>query len=119
MSSVAAQRGARFRVLGDRAAYTKHGLDVQEEALRTGRSPNEAGWGEEPEERWGLLGAGEELRAVPTEPGNYCAFYEAVAAGLRNDGPPPVEPIDAVDVLEVLEAARRSSLERKVVALRG
>ncbi len=119
MSSVAAQGGARFRVLGDRAAFTKHGLDVQEDALRAGRSPTEPGWGEEPEDRWGRLGAGEELRAVPTEPGNYGAFYEAVAVSLRDGTPPPVDPVDAVEVLEVLEAARRSSLERKVVALRG
>ena len=119
MSSVAAQGGARFRVLGDRAAYTKHGLDIQEEALRAGRSPTEPGWAEEPEERWGRLSAGEELRAVPTEPGNYSAFYEAVAASLRDGTPPPVDPVDAVDVLEVLEAARRSSLDRKVVPLQG
>ena len=113
MSSVAAQGGARFRVLGDRAAFTKHGLDVQEDALRAGRSPREP----EPEDRWGRLGAGEELRAVPTEPGNYGAFYEAVAASLRDGTPPPVDPVDAVEVLEVLEAARSSSLERKVVPL--
>jgi predicted dehydrogenase len=118
MSAVAAQRGARFRVLGDRAAYTKHGLDVQEEALRAGRSPNEPGWGHEPEDRWGRLSAGEELRDVPTEPGTYGAFYEAVAASLRDGTPPPVDPVEAVEVLEVLEAARRSSLERKVVLLR-
>jgi predicted dehydrogenase len=119
MSAVAAQGGARFRVLGDHAAYTKHGLDVQEEALREGRSPNEPGWGEEPEDRWGRLGAGEVLRDVPTEPGSYGAFYEAVAASLRGGAPPPVDPADAVEVLEVLEAARRSSLEGKVVPLRG
>jgi predicted dehydrogenase len=118
MSAVAAQGRARFRVLGDRAAYTKHGLDVQEEALRAGRSPKETGWGKEPEDRWGRLGAGEELQAVPTEPGSYGAFYEAVAVSLRDGTPPPVDPVDAVEVLEVLEAARRSSLKREVVPLR-
>jgi predicted dehydrogenase len=117
MSSVAAQGGARFRVLGDRAAYTKHGVDVQEEALRAGRSPDEPDWGEEPEDRWGRLGAGEELRDVPTEPGSYGAFYEAVAISLRDGLPPPVDPVEAVEVLEVLEAARRSNRERKVVPL--
>jgi predicted dehydrogenase len=119
MSSVAAQGGARFRVLGNRAAYTKHGLDVQEDALRAGRSPNEPGWGEEPREGWGALSAGEELQEVPTEPGDYGAFYEAVAVSLRDGTPPPVDPVDAVEVLEVLEAARKSNLDRKVVPLRG
>jgi predicted dehydrogenase len=106
MSSVAAQPGPRFRVLGDQAAYVKHGLDVQEEALRAGRSPTEPGWGEELPELWGRLGAGDETREVPTEPGNYGAFYEAVVKCLRDGAPPPVDPSDAVEVLDVLERAR-------------
>jgi predicted dehydrogenase len=117
MSAVAAQPGPRLRVLGDRAAYVKHGLDVQEDALRAGRSPNEPGWGQEPPEHWGRLGVGEEAREIPTEPGNYGAFYEAVVECLRDGAPPPVDPNDAIAVLEVLEAARRSSLERTAIQL--
>jgi predicted dehydrogenase len=109
MSAVAAQQGPRFRVLGDRAAYTKYGLDVQEDALRAGRSPSEDRWGEEPEERWGRLGVDGDLRGVPTLPGSYGAFYEAVATSLRDGSPPPVDPNDAVAVLDVLEAARNTS----------
>src|SRR5215203_2110123 len=56
MSLVAAQPGLRFRLLGDRAAYVKHGEDPQETALRAGRTPGDSGWGEEPPEAWGLLG---------------------------------------------------------------
>ncbi len=106
MSAVTAQKGPRFRVLGEGAAYTKHGLDVQEDALRAGRSPTEPGWGEEPREHWGMLGLDGDLREVPTAPGSYGAFYEAVAASLHGDALPPVDPGDAVAVLEVLEAAR-------------
>lgn len=119
MSSVAAQEGPRFRVLGDRTAYVKYRLDVQEDALRAGRLPSEPDWGVEPRERWGRIGAAKELREVLTEPGNYGAFYEAIVASLREGAPPPVDPLDAVAVLEVLEAARTSSLERKVVRLAG
>jgi predicted dehydrogenase len=118
MSAVAAEEGPRFRVLGDRSAYVKHGLDVQEEALRAGRSPSEPGWGEEPRERWGRLGVGDDVREVPTEPGSYGAFYESVVASLRDGAPPPVDPADAIEVLEILEAARSASLQRKVVRLR-
>jgi scyllo-inositol 2-dehydrogenase (NADP+) len=109
MSAVAAQPGARFRVLGDRAAFVKEGLDVQEAALRAGRMPNEPGWGEEPRERWGRLGVEGALREVQTEPGNYGAFYEGVAASLLEGAPPPVDPADAVAVLELLDAARDTS----------
>jgi predicted dehydrogenase len=106
MSAVTAQKGPRLRVLGERAAYVKHGLDVQEEALRAGRSPAEPGWGEEPPEHWGRIGVDGDLREVPTKPGSYAAFYDAVVESLRGDAPPPVDPSNAVEVLEVLEAAR-------------
>ena len=102
MSLVAAQAGPRFRVLGERGAFVKHGEDPQEAALRAGRTPGDPGWGEEPPEAWGLLGE----RPIPSEPGNYVAFYEAVARALRDGGLPPVDPADAVRVLELLEAAR-------------
>jgi predicted dehydrogenase len=107
MSAVAAQLGPRFRVLGDRAAYVKHGLDVQEDALRAGRGPDEPGWGREPEDRWGLLGTEGGTERVPTEPGDYRRFYEGVVAALRDGTPPPVDPADAVAALEVIDAARR------------
>ena len=102
---------ARARVSessADRAAFVKHGLDVQEEALRAGRKPDEPGWGEEPRESWGRLGVEGDLREVQTEPGNYRAFYEGVAASLGG-APPPVDPADAVMVLELLEEARAAS----------
>jgi scyllo-inositol 2-dehydrogenase (NADP+) len=117
MSSVAAQLGPRLRVLGDRAAYVKHGLDGQEEALRAGRRPDGPGWGEEPPDRWGLLGTEEQARPVPTEPGAYQRFYQGLVAALRHQSPPPVDPADAVAALRVLDAARRSADERAAVPL--
>lgn len=108
MSLVAAQPGPRFRVLGDRAAYVKHGVDVQEDALRAGRWPDEPEWGVEHEDRWGVLGAGDDLCPVPTLPGSYGSFYERVAAALAG-AQPPVDPADAVAQLEILEAARAST----------
>jgi predicted dehydrogenase len=113
MSSVAAQKGPRLRVLGERAAYTKDGPDVQEEALRAGLTPGGPGWGKEAEELWGELGIDGELRKIPTEPGSYGAFYEALVAGLRTGGPPPVDPDDAVAVLEILDAVRLGHEERE------
>jgi predicted dehydrogenase len=118
MSTAAAQKGPRFRVLGSEAAYTKFGLDVQEEALKLGGRPGEQGWGEEEESRWGLLGTDEDLRPVRTEPGSYRRFYEGVVAAIRVGAPPPVEAADAVAVLEVIEAARLSHAEGQTIKLK-
>ncbi|HEX2191516.1 MAG TPA: Gfo/Idh/MocA family oxidoreductase [Longimicrobiaceae bacterium] len=117
MSAVAGQLGPRLRVLGSRAAYTKHGMDVQEERLRAGGSPREPGWGEDPPAHWGLLGTGDELEAVPTRPGAYPRFYEGVRRALREGAPPPVDPLDAVAALEVIEAAVASAGEGRAVEL--
>jgi scyllo-inositol 2-dehydrogenase (NADP+) len=107
MSLVAAQLGPRFRVLGDRGAYVKHGLDVQEEALRTGRlRPGAPEWGREPESAWGLLGVDGGATRVPTKAGAYQRFYEGVVRALTEGAPPPVDPADAVAALDLIEAAR-------------
>ena len=117
MSAVAAQPGPRMRLLGDRAGYVKFGLDVQEDALLTGAQPGGPGWGEEPPDRWGRLGAGDATATVPTVAGAYQRFYEGVVATLQNGAPPPVDPVDAVTGLAILEAARASSQDRRTVLM--
>ncbi|MPY64547.1 Gfo/Idh/MocA family oxidoreductase [Streptomyces spongiae] len=122
-SATTAQLGPRFRVLGAKAGYVKYGLDPQEAALREGERPTaKAEWGVEPESMWGRIGAGESPltgggRPVPTLPGDYPAYYEAVAAALREGAPNPVTAFEAAAALDVLEAARRSAAEGVVVSL--
>lgn len=116
-TSLAAQAGPRLRVLGDRAAYVRFGLDGQEAALRAGRLPGEADWGVEPREDWGLLGQDGESRRYPTEPGDWPAFYRQVAAAVRGEGANPVPAESVVPVLEVLEAAIASARDHAVVTL--
>ena len=117
MTVLAADRGPRLRVLGDRGAYTKFGMDPQEEALRRGERPEGAAWGVEPPEQWGTLTVPDRSERVPTERGAYQDFYAGVAASLATGAPPPVDPRDAIATLEIIEAARRSSVEHTVVPL--
>jgi predicted dehydrogenase len=107
MSSVAAQAGPRFRVLGSRAGYTKFGMDVQEEALRAGSRPDRnPDWGEDGTARWGLLGAGDDVHPVRTERGAYQEYYLQIARAIVSGDPPPVDPEDAVSGLEIMDAIR-------------
>lgn len=117
MSVMAAQAGPRFRLLGSKAAYVKYGMDPQEDALRAGGRPGTPEWGAEPVDRWGQLGHGEALHAVPTAPGRYQEFYRGLVRALRGEGPPPVEPEDAAKALDVIEAACRSAVERRLVEM--
>ena len=108
-SAVAALPAPRFRVLGSTGAYSKDGLDIQEEQLRAGLKPGDAGFGVEPAARWGRLFSDGQERAHPTEPGRWVDFYPLLADAIRNGAPPPVDPNDAVVVIEVLEAASHSA----------
>jgi len=106
MSSVAAQVGPRFRVLGSRAAFVKYGMDVQEDALRGGERPDRAGWGEDAKQHWGVLGVGDDLARVPTERGGYQEFYVQLGAALTSDAPLPVDPAEAVRTLTIIDTIR-------------
>jgi len=117
MSLVSAQAPPRFRLLGSTAAYTKWGLDVQEDALRAGNRPGGPDWGIEPPERWGTLGIMEQVQRVPTERGNYGAFYDGVVRAIRAGAAPPVDVNDAIAALDVIEAARASAEQTTVVRL--
>jgi scyllo-inositol 2-dehydrogenase (NADP+) len=104
MSSLVAQRGFRFRVLGSASAYTKWGLDPQESQLAAGMSPLDEGFGAEPPEAWGKLGRDADAEPVPTERGGYREFYSRLAAALRGDGELPVDPRDALVAIGIVES---------------
>ena len=54
-------------------------------------------------------------RAVPTEPGDYCAYYENVRDAILGTAELAVTPQAALSVMRVLELAKQSSNERRVV----
>lgn len=109
MNALAPVPGPRYHVLGSRAGYTSWGLDGQEPALIAGALPRDPGFGETPEDRWGVLGVDGADRRVPTERGDYGEFYRLLASSLRDGTPPPVDPADAVAVLELIQQAHTAA----------
>ncbi|SOB83976.1 Gfo/Idh/MocA family oxidoreductase [Streptomyces sp. 1331.2] len=111
--------GPRLRVLGDAAGYVKPGMDPQEADLRAGLRPDGARpWGADLPAQYGTLGTDESAVPLPTDPGDYPAYYAGIAAALAAPGtPPPVDPRDAVATLTVLEAARTSAATGTTVRL--
>jgi len=113
-STLIAEPRPRFGVHGTGGSFVKHGLDPQEAALKAGADPREAGLGG----RDGVLTLADGAReTVPTERGNYLAFYEAVAAAVLDGAPVPVEPQDAREGLRIIEAARQSARDGQRVTI--
>jgi len=115
---LAAVPGPRFVVRGTRGSFVKHGVDPQEAALRGGEVPGAAGWGEEPEDRWGILArrsAGSTGERVRTLPGDYRRFYENVRDAVCGEATLAVTPKQATRVVRLLEIAVQSSREGRRV----
>jgi predicted dehydrogenase len=116
-SAAASNHGPRFRVLGDQAAFTSHGMDGQEDALNAGLRPGQPGWGAEPESAWGEIGLLDDTSPLPSEHGAYEEFYRQLVAALRDGGPLPVDPASSIAALEIIEAAFQSARTGQVVTV--
>ena len=110
-SALCAIEPPRFSVHGTRGSYVKMGLDTQEDQLKAGLRPGQAGFGGG--NAAGTLRALEGERLVetqwPTRDGAYGEFYRAVAQAIKNGHPFPVTPQDAVDVMTIIELAHESA----------
>jgi scyllo-inositol 2-dehydrogenase (NADP+) len=109
--------GPRYQVHGTQGSFVKYGIDPQEDALKAGMRPGDAGWGHEAPDAWATVTAADGTRrAVETIPGAYESFYQAVHAAIAEGKEVPVKPQDAVDVVRVIELALQSHRERRTIA---
>ncbi len=112
-SALAALEPPRFTIHGTRGSYLKRGLDTQEDQLKAGLRPGDAGFGggNPPGLLRVLEGEQEVERELPTRDGAYAEFYGALAAAIQDDTPFPITPQDAIDVMTIIELANRSAEE--------
>jgi scyllo-inositol 2-dehydrogenase (NADP+) len=117
-ATVVKQPGPHFAVHGDQGSFVKYGMDPQEDALKAGKRPGDSGWGTDDPALYGEFTPVVGLKsAVQTAVGGYENYYKLVAQAMLHQGANPVDPAGARDGLIVIEAARRSSLERRTVAV--
>lgn len=110
--------GPRYLVHGDGGSFVKYGIDPQEAALREGRRPGGEGWGEDDPALFGrFTDADGTVATIDTLPGRYTAFYDGIAAAIRDGAPLPVEAREARDVIRVIEAAQASARDGRTVRM--
>lgn len=123
-STLAAQPGPRFTLQGTRGSFVRHGLDRQEDVLKTGLRPGLAGWDAAIAEPPGELVTAadparhDELqrRDWPTPPGRYVQYYAALRDALLGRRPNPVPPAESLAVMQWLDRGRESARTRAEVA---
>jgi scyllo-inositol 2-dehydrogenase (NADP+) len=112
--------GPHVLIHGTKGTFLKHGMDPQEERLRSGNFPRGtdwgADWGEEPESAWGTLSLVEQPPTrLKTERGDYRGFYANVRDAIEQGAPLDVPPEQAIRVMRALLLAHKSSREARTV----
>ena len=104
---------------GKKGSFLKSRGDIQEDELKLGKKPMVTDWGKEPEYKSGVLHTdieGSEVREnVPTIPGNYYGFFDALYHSIRKNQPEPVTSQDGINVMKIIEAAIESHLQQKII----
>ncbi|WP_028312607.1 oxidoreductase [Derxia gummosa] len=123
-SMIAAGPMQRFAAFGTAGAWFKSGLDMQEDRLRAGGGPRDAGFGLDTIAPRLHLGDDAVGTAQPEPVGDYARYYagiaQAVAAMKAGDAARaaalnPVRPAEAVALMALLEAGLQSSAEGRVI----
>ncbi len=114
-SMLAASPGPTFAVHGTKGSFIKYGLDPQEDALKSGSTPDEPDWDAEPSELNGKLTTPEGTRRIPTIPSSFTHYYENVRDTILGRAQLAVTPEQALDVMRGLELAVASSRKRCVL----
>ncbi len=109
----------RFIIHGTLGSFVKYGLDIQEAALKAGKTPDIKGWGEEEESIWGTLNTEIDgkhvIEKIKSESGNYMDFYENIFNVIRNGEKLMVTPQEALMNIHTIELAIQSSKEKKIL----
>lgn len=101
----------RFALHGTAASYIKHGLDRQEQWLKAGLLPGQAGWGQGEPSGTLYLNCNDAIREEAIAPlaGAYASYYPAVARAIAKVGANPVPAHEALAVMRLLALASESA----------
>ena len=108
-----------YVIHGKKGSFLKPRGDIQEEELKSGKTPNLDSWGTENKELEGLLHT--EIngtiikKKVPTLQGNYYDFFDGIYQSIVNSVQEPVIANEGLQVMQIIEAAIKSSSQGKVI----
>ena len=114
-SMLATPIGPTWIAHGTKGSFIKYGMDPQEAALKSGRTPDEPDWDTEPAEMYGTLVTPDTTRIVPTLRSSFARYYENVRDAILGTAELAVTPEWSLDVMRGLLLALQSSQKRCVL----
>ncbi len=103
---------------GKKGSFLKSRGDVQEDELKLGKKPMVTDWGIEPLYKSGVLHTeieGSTVREnIPTMPGNYYDFFDALYKSIRKGTIEPVTAQNGIEVMRIIEAAIESNSKKQL-----
>lgn len=115
------EEGPRYVIHGRSGSFVKYGVDPQEDDMQAGGRPLDPGWGEDLEEKWGVLhtrvDSVSKRETVPTLAGNYMHFYDNVAAVIRDGAQMAMTAEEALVTVQIIEAVQESHREGRTIKI--
>lgn len=119
-SMLVREESPRYIIHGRKGSYVKYGIDPQEDALKAGGTPKDAGWGKESPELWGKLNT--EMNGLHVEgkletlAGAYQGYYQNIYDAIVGAKQLVVQPEQVVHTIKIIEMAMQSSEQKKILA---
>ena len=86
-----------------------------------GKKPDDAGWGKDNSEQYGLLHVQNQEKQIyeriESEQGNYMTYFDNLHKALTLAHPVPVSASDGIRVMRIIDAAILSNAEKKLIEL--
>ena len=113
----------KFTLFGTQGSFTKYGMDVQESQSRNGMDPSHHEWGIEKKEDEGgieyIENEQDVSKNIPTEKGDYPAFYKSLYQTIINGLDPEVSSEDGHNVIKLIELAKESNQTKRRLTVTG
>jgi len=110
-----------FIIHGTKGSFVKSRSDVQETQLQLQKNPADDDYGFEQESEYGLLHTQKNgvfvKEKIPSERGNYAAYYDGIYQAVVNKQPLPVTAAEGKKVIEIIEKLYQSNKEKKTIKI--
>ncbi|MGK0451569.1 MAG: putative dehydrogenase [Neolewinella sp.] len=93
----------RYRLHGDKGAFVKFGVDVQEDQLKAGLRPGDSNFGREPKDQDGILHTDAGRSNYPTLPGRWMSLFDNVHGVVAGTVLPAIPLEEVIAQLEIIE----------------